>query len=590
METLQQQTKKPGTTTSVTSTFRFMLIIGLVNCGSTAVDSMTNAIIPITLRHFIFDAFWISCIIATNRLFGFLVQPYIAWKGDIINTRFGRRRFFMLIGMPLTLITLLMIGAMPFLFSTDTLRHSTYVIALLVVLNVAMQFFQDVNAGTQDPLYADTFRHQDLGRAAGIRNYWQLIAGLSITFLGMKLVNIGEFFPSLKNSAFGNRIISLGEFLPYLLAAAWMLISITTVVRFVRERPNKTITRSRYNPLAHIGMLFKSIDYFRIATISAMWLVLMACFSLFQSLFVTRTLQLTLGDFGTMNLIGTAAAFLFSFPAGYLCDRLGPKPVLASGFFLLLFVSIWMSYGDIGYWALMTITIVYCISGVLMAIPMTPIVFQYASPTERGQVFGLIQFVRGFSAFVFSLVLGFMIARVPSYDSMPIYDEDLKQTHALAMAIESQKTPVDQYLFTHLPTDLRAQLNTASLEKITIPEQKEPQVNPAYKDFKKNLAAELTRIARQDLTYSPELFKNVQLRKQSQHFLATPPKNDQQKFVFNRSLIQDSYPDYIQAKQDYRVAYKICIVLSLFAAVLTLTVRKGKYASVETEEDAVYEM
>ena len=72
--------------------FRHMLILALMAAGFNSVELITNNLIPITCRHFTDNAFIISAILATNRLFGFVVQPYVCWKSDYVRTRYGRRR------------------------------------------------------------------------------------------------------------------------------------------------------------------------------------------------------------------------------------------------------------------------------------------------------------------------------------------------------------------------------------------------------------------------------------------------------------------------------------------------------------------
>ena len=89
--------------------------LGTMVAGYYSVEFITNNVIPLTARHFTDSAFFIAAIVALNRLFGFIVQPYVSWKSDRIRTRFGRRRFFLLIGIPGTLVSLLIVGAFPHL-------------------------------------------------------------------------------------------------------------------------------------------------------------------------------------------------------------------------------------------------------------------------------------------------------------------------------------------------------------------------------------------------------------------------------------------------------------------------------------------
>src|SRR5687768_14131475 len=136
---------------------RTMIVFGLMSAGFSTVDVITNNLVPLTCRHFTENAFIIAAILATNRLFGFLVQPYVCWKSDYVRTRYGRRRPFFLVGLPITLVSLLLVGLLPVLITGDA-RYTLGALILVIAINVLLQAVVDVNWGCLEPLYADTFR------------------------------------------------------------------------------------------------------------------------------------------------------------------------------------------------------------------------------------------------------------------------------------------------------------------------------------------------------------------------------------------------------------------------------------------------
>jgi len=546
--------------------------MGFITAGPVAVDQITNFVIPITLRHFTANASLIAFIVATNRLFGFLVQPYVAWKSDHIQTRFGRRRPYFLAGIPATTACMLFVGAMPFIFPSDTVRHTMPVLILLVGMNVLMQAFQDVIWGSQEPLYADTFKQRMLGRAVAVRTYIMQIVMLSMTYGALKLADVHEF-------------------LPYVVCATWMALSWINVALFIREKPLEVMPiKERYNPFGHIGLLFKNADYARIAAISGLWLVLLAVFGLYLSLFATETLELTKAQFGTSLLIGPIVAFLCSWPAGYLTDRFGPKPVLFTGFFMLLVVGVCMAfliqpnqsvtlgvYKFTQFHFLMVLLTAFSVSGVLMNLPMTPLVFQYAAPDERGKVFGLIQFVRGFSAFVFSMILGYVVGFVPSSDPTPILDRDIPSASAFLQRLEEPDTPMEEFILANLSEEVRGKIGV-EMEEGT----------EEYNALRQQLAADLTRIARREESlYEPEWFEGVEHSKVSLRYIKEPPSTPNGYYLFNRALLHDAFPEDIARKINYRVAYVLVIILSALACMLTLTARRGKYADTLRDREHV---
>lgn len=142
---------------------KYMIAMGLAAGGFQAVENITNFMIPLTVRLFTDSAFILAFILSLNRFFGFTVQPTCAWLSDRIETRFGRRRPFLLIGSAFTLLAIVIIAVLPYIFPGDT-RHTLFAMIILMLANVALQFFQDMDGGVMVPLYADTFNFLPLRR------------------------------------------------------------------------------------------------------------------------------------------------------------------------------------------------------------------------------------------------------------------------------------------------------------------------------------------------------------------------------------------------------------------------------------------
>src|ERR1019366_5163655 len=168
----------PQTTPPPHRGMRDKLVLGLMAATFDAEIIITNNVVPITCRHFTDSAFIISAIIASKRLFGSLVQPWACWRSDFIQTRFGRRRPFLLIGLPAGALALLGVGLLPFLIQSGAARHTVLALAAVLLINSLLQIAVDLNWGVLEPLYADTFRQEQLGRASSIRQ------------IGSKLLNL----------------------------------------------------------------------------------------------------------------------------------------------------------------------------------------------------------------------------------------------------------------------------------------------------------------------------------------------------------------------------------------------------------------
>src|SRR3954462_5564501 len=84
---------------------RTMVLMGLMMAGAGTVDAITANMLPITAKHFTGNITLIGFMVALNRICGFLVQPYAAWKSDSHCSARGRRRPFLLVAWPATLLS-----------------------------------------------------------------------------------------------------------------------------------------------------------------------------------------------------------------------------------------------------------------------------------------------------------------------------------------------------------------------------------------------------------------------------------------------------------------------------------------------------
>lgn len=521
--------------------FSYMWVMGLVSAGMASVDWISNAFLPITLRHFTDSPFYIAFLLSLNRLFGFVVQPYVAWKSDHIQTRFGRRRPFFFVGNPMTLLSLIGLGLMPYVFTGDA-RKSAIAVACLIVLNFMLQFFMDFTMGCLDPLYADTFEQKKLGRAASIRTYCATFLTLSMSLIALRLADIHEIFP-------------------FVFASGYVLLSLTLMVFVVREKPHaRVIAKDRYSILKHFRML-RNPEYGRLAAIAAMALCLPASTSLFNSLFITQTLGLTKTQMGLAVGFAPLVHFVVAFPLGYLADRFGPRYLLGAGFFGIACVNTAMAFLVHDFNTLVIVTLINSGIMIFSHVPMTSMIFQYASPKERGTIFGLIQFTRGAAAFVITLLLGWAVQQSRSYDPTPIYTLDIKNPAALQQRILNPQTPFEQYLNENFKDETLKELSSA----------------PDKDAMKKPLAAGLNDIMNGKNIYEEKRFEGVELSRQSRRLIDRADSEKRLK-VFNRSLIQDAFPEDLSAKANFRISYIINILIALLASFLAFTSREGKYS------------
>lgn len=535
--------------------FRQMLILAVMAAGFGSVEQITNNLIPLTCRHFTDNAFIIAAILATNRLFGFVVQPYVCWKSDYVRTRWGRRRPFFLFGLPLTILGLLAVGALPLIITGDA-RHTLAALVVVVTVNVFLQAIVDVNWGSLEPLYADTFRQEQLGRASSLRQ----IAG--------QLVNLVMVYYVIGWA-------DLNEIYPYLFSALCVLGAFVLMAFVIREQPaGEPPAPARYNPVAHFRLLTGNRDYAKLAFICAANLVLPATFFLFNSLYVTDTLGLSKVDLGRSQMLGPFLTIALAFPVGWLVDRIGPKWMMAAGFVLYLVTFTGMAFFTFGYWSLFAFMTVFGVAQVVALMPMTAMVFQYTSSSERGQVFGIVQFTRAFSAFVVTLALGSLVQLADSSDPTLIRDQDLKDTRRLVQRLVD---PADPAAY-----DIGGRLAPETGRLLAEHAATGAEASPALRAA---LVTDFNRLCAGPLLLTPGPYASVELSHQSRDLLVAAPTAGDRLFVLNRSLLQDAFANELSRKVNYRLPYYIGIGLALLATFVALATRPGRYARTLAETD-----
>ncbi len=528
--------------------FRHMMVLAVMAAGFSSVELITNNLIPLTVRHFTDSAFIIAAILATNRLFGFVVQPYVCWKSDYVRTRWGRRRPFFLIGLPLTIVSLLTVGSLPFFFTGDA-RHTAAALATVVIINVFLQAVVDVNWGSLEPLYADTFRQEQLGRASSIRQIAGQVVNLVMVYYVVGWADLNEIYP-------------------YLFSAACVLGSFLLMAFVIREQPaGPPPPPARYNPASHLGLLVANRDNAKLAFVCAANLVLPATFFLFNPLYVTDTLGLAKAELGRSQMLGPFLTIALAFPVGWLVDRIGPKWMMAAGFILYVITFTGMAFLAHGFWSLFTFMTFFGVAQVVALMPMTAMVFQYTSDNERGQVFGVVQFTRAFSAFVVTLALGYAVEMAVSSDPTPIRDQDLKETRRLVAQLDQPPTPAAREIAASLSSETRRLLAEHAA--------REAEASP---ELRAALVADFNRRCAGPLLYTSADYAGVNLSRQSRDLLASPPTGGERLFVLNRSLLQDIFSGLISRKVNYRLPNYIGIGLAVAATFVALTTRRGRFA------------
>ena len=372
-----------------------MVLMGLMMAGAGTVDAITANMLPLTAKHFTDNITLIGFMVALNRICGFLVQPYAAWKSDSHHGPRGRRRPFLLGAWPAVFVSVALLGALPFL--VPAVYHRTFlVVAVLFVVNLVMQAALDMCYGSGDPMYGDMFTSGDLGRANGIRMILTAVAGVGMTFVFVPLADTHEFWPY---------------------AGAMLFVGVSYLVArfYLREAPTAEVPPpGRYNPLRPLAEL-RDPQTRNVAICGSAVLVSLALTEMLHSLFVTETLGFSKTVLGNTTTAALIVSFVMPYPVGWIVDRVGARPVLIVGFILVAAVEAAFVFWVHDLRSLTIGLILFKATWVIVHLPIVPLMFDNAPAERRGSIFAAVQMTRAGVTSAATIVAGLLADLVNSY-------------------------------------------------------------------------------------------------------------------------------------------------------------------------------
>lgn len=369
--------------------------MGLMMAGAGTVDTITATMLPITAKHFTGNLTLIAFMVALNRICGFLVQPYAAFKSDRHLSTGGRRRPFLLIAWPATLVSVAVLGALPLVVPGEY-HHTLLAVSVLFIANLAMQAFLDMCYGSGDPMYGDTFVSGNLGRANAVRMIVGSVVAVCMTQIFVPLADQHEFYP-------------------YIGAVGFVAISWGVTAFFVKENiPARLPPKERYDlwkPLAEL----RDPQTRHVAIVGSAVLVSLALTEMFHALFVTETLGFSKTALGQTLTASLVLSLVCPYPLGLLVDRVGARIVLMVGFVLLAAVEMAFVFWVDDMASLYIGLILFKVAWFTVHLPVVPLMFHNTPPERRGSIFAAVQMTRAGAASLATVLAGSLSHLVSSY-------------------------------------------------------------------------------------------------------------------------------------------------------------------------------
>ena len=264
--------------------------------------SVYNAFMPLLLGNYLKSAALIGFIMTIDNYLALFIQPTVGFYSDKINTRFGRRMPFIMIGMPLAALFMFIIPNTSTLFS---------LIFALLFMNLSMSIYRSPVIA----LMPDITSKPNRSKSNSIINFMGGIGSLIAYFIGGKLYEMNEGYP-------------------FLLSAT--LIVFSFIVLFTRIKEHRDVlhyeeAEEKRNMIQGLGIAFKDKNTRYLLLAICSWFIGFNGVETFFTKYGQSYLNIRPSE-ATLTLSFISLSFLvFAIPAGLIGTKIGKKSTIRIG-------------------------------------------------------------------------------------------------------------------------------------------------------------------------------------------------------------------------------------------------------------------
>lgn len=303
-------------------------------------------------------------IMTWDNIINVFVQPWVGERSDRTWNRFGRRKPWILLGVPIAVAGFVFI---PF-------AQSALAIAVFILItNFGMSLFRSPTVAW----LGDLFEVDDRSKANGIINLMGGIGGLLAFFGGGLLFN------------------TMGRAAPFIGGAVLLLAAVSVALFAVRE-PQEIVPddSGTAGVMSNLRVVFGNSDRSGLMVLLGILLWFMAFNALEAGLssFAVFTLGITPGNASIYAGAITISFILFALPAGLLGTRFGRRAVIQVG---LLGLTLFLLISYFLIQEALTFILMLVVLGVFWAlvnVNSLPLVYDYGDERKIGAYTGLYYF------------------------------------------------------------------------------------------------------------------------------------------------------------------------------------------------------
>jgi maltose/moltooligosaccharide transporter len=304
-------------------------------------------------------------IMTWDNLINVFVQPWVGAKSDRTWNRFGRRKPWIMLGMPFALLGFLLI---PFAQSALALA------AFILITNFGMALFRSPTVAW----LGDLFEPDDRSKANGIINLMGGVGGLLAFFAGGYLYE------------------AYGRAAPFIAGGALVFVACVVVLWRVKEPRHIALDEDKRDGsvVANLKLLFSRPDKSGVWVLVSIlfWFMAFNALEAGLSSFAVFTLGISPGQASIYAGSITISFILFAIPAGFLGTRYGRRGIILvglTGLMILLLAGFFVIQNAV------TFILILALTGIFWAfvnVNSLPLVYDYGDERRIGAYTGLYYF------------------------------------------------------------------------------------------------------------------------------------------------------------------------------------------------------
>jgi MFS family permease len=303
-------------------------------------------------------------IMTWDNLINMFVQPWVGERSDRTWNRFGRRKPWILLGLPIAMLGFVFVPV----------AQSVLAIAVFILItNFGMALFRSPTIAW----LGDLFEPDDRSKANGVINLMGGVGSLLAFFAGGALFN------------------ALGREAPFIAGALATIAAMVVVLVYVKEPREIAAGKSETSGvIANLKTVFTNADKSGLYVLFAIlfWFTAYSALDAALSSFAVFTLGMKPGTASIYAGAITVSFIVFALPAGILAGKLGRRRTILIGLIGLSFLLL------VGYFVIrnpISFVVVLALAGALWAmvnVNSLPLVYDYGDERKIGAYTGLYYF------------------------------------------------------------------------------------------------------------------------------------------------------------------------------------------------------